>query len=164
MYYNRKKERVGYVFRNRFKSQPILSKKQMYTCIKYIHMNPVKAGIVKEEKDYNYSSYNDYLYQTGFINQEVLNFVFQKNINYLKKFKSIQYQNIYEKEKQINLRKSLKNFIKEQEITLNQIRKDKSLIQEFVSNIISDQYMYSKKELAQILGISLATLYRRLEK
>ena len=91
MYYNRKKERVGYVFRNRFKSQPILSKKQMYTCIKYIHMNPVKAGIVKEEKDYNYSSYNDYLYQTGFINQEVLNFVFQKNINYLKKFKSIQY-------------------------------------------------------------------------
>lgn len=164
MYYNRKKERVGYVFRNRFKSQPILSKKQMYTCIKYIHMNPVKAGIVKEEKDYNYSSYNDYLYQTGFINQEVLNFVFQKNINYLKKFKSIQYQNIYEKEKQINLRKSLKKFIKEQEITLNQIRKDKSLIQEFVSNIISDQYMYSKKELAQILGISLATLYRRLEK
>lgn len=127
-------------------------------------MNPVKAGIVKEEKDYNYSSYNDYLYQTGFINQEVLNFVFQKNINYLKKFKSIQYQNIYEKEKQINLRKSLKKFIKEQEITLNQIRKDKSLIQEFVSNIISDQYMYSKKELAQILGISLATLYRRLEK
>ena len=61
MYYNKKTDRVGYVFRNRFKSVPIMDRKQLYTCIKYIHMNPVKAGKVKEESDYRYSSYNDYL-------------------------------------------------------------------------------------------------------
>ena len=76
MYYNKKTDRVGYVFRNRFKSVPIMDRKQLYTCIKYIHMNPVKAGKVKEESDYRYSSYNDYLNKTGFIHEEILKFIF----------------------------------------------------------------------------------------
>ena len=56
-YYNYIKEnRVGYVFRDRYKSEPILSKKQLLNCIKYIHQNPVKAGMVKKEEEYLYSS------------------------------------------------------------------------------------------------------------
>ena len=86
MYYNKKTDRVGYVFRNRFKSVPIMDRKQLYTCIKYIHMNPVKAGKVKEESDYRYSSYNDYLNKTGFIHEEILKFIFNSSNNYIEKF------------------------------------------------------------------------------
>lgn len=60
-YYNyMENERVGYVFRDRYKSEPILDKMQLIQCIKYIHQNPVKAKMVNNVWDYKYSSYNYY--------------------------------------------------------------------------------------------------------
>ena len=56
-YYNSKNNRVGYVFRDRYKLQNIKNIKHLYLCIRYIHNNPVKAGICKEMVDYNFSSY-----------------------------------------------------------------------------------------------------------
>ena len=46
-YYNKKYSRVGYVFRNRYRSEGIYNEKYLYNCIKYIHYNPVKAGMCK---------------------------------------------------------------------------------------------------------------------
>lgn len=60
-YYNYLKERVGYVFKDRFLSEPIDNKRYFIKCIKYIHLNPVKAKIVTNIRDYKYSSYNYYL-------------------------------------------------------------------------------------------------------
>ena len=56
-YYNKKYNRVGFVFRNRFKSQGIYNKNHLYNCIKYIYDNPVKAGICKKASEYPYSNY-----------------------------------------------------------------------------------------------------------
>ena len=58
-YYNSKYDRVGYVFRDRFKSEPIYDKKHFYNCIKYIYDNPVKAGLCKNPQDYPYSNYKE---------------------------------------------------------------------------------------------------------
>lgn len=41
-YFNWRESRVGYVFRDRFKSEPILDEKYLWQCIKYIHENPLK--------------------------------------------------------------------------------------------------------------------------
>ena len=60
-FYNKFNERVGYVFRNRYVSKPILNEQQLIRCAVYIHKNPVTAGIVKKEDEYEYSSYNEYL-------------------------------------------------------------------------------------------------------
>lgn len=69
--------RVGYVFRDRYKSEPILDRRQLIQCVKYIHRNPVKANMVKNEKEYKYSSYQQF--QTGkikemeiFTNEEIM--------------------------------------------------------------------------------------------
>ena len=59
--YNKNKQRVGYVFRNRYYSQMILDKNHLYNCIAYIHNNPVKANIVNKLSSYLYSSYSEYL-------------------------------------------------------------------------------------------------------
>lgn len=60
-YYNFiKNGRVGYVFRDRFLSEPITSQKYFVQCIKYIHLNPVKAKMVERCEDYKYSSYNHF--------------------------------------------------------------------------------------------------------
>ena len=60
LYYNSKYERVGYVFRSRFKSEEIYTKEYLYNCINYIHKNPVKAGLCKNEEDYLFSSYKEF--------------------------------------------------------------------------------------------------------
>ena len=48
---------MGYVFRDRFKTEGIYEEKQFYNCIKYIYDNPVKAKICKKPEDYPYSNY-----------------------------------------------------------------------------------------------------------
>lgn len=59
-YYNYKHSRVGYVFQDRYRSQCIESDSYFWNCLRYIHLNPVKAGICKNIERYSYSSINDY--------------------------------------------------------------------------------------------------------
>lgn len=64
MYYNFKHNRNGHVFQNRFNSECVENEEYFWNCIRYIHMNPVKAGIVKMPVRYKYSSMGEY--QTGY--------------------------------------------------------------------------------------------------
>lgn len=59
IYYNKKYNRVGYVFRNRYKSEGIYTNNHLYNCIQYIYNNPVKAGICLKPEEYNYSNYKE---------------------------------------------------------------------------------------------------------
>lgn len=56
-YYNKKFNRVGYVFRDRFKAEGIYNEDQLNNCIRYIFNNPVKAGICNRPEEYLYSNY-----------------------------------------------------------------------------------------------------------
>ncbi|MGM0397286.1 MAG: transposase [Bacillota bacterium] len=60
-WHNRKYERVGHLFQNRFLSEPVESEGYLLTVLRYIHQNPVKAFLVRSAKDYNWSSYTHYL-------------------------------------------------------------------------------------------------------
>ena len=58
-WYNRKKERCGHVFQDRFKSETVETERYLLTVIRYIHQNPVKAGIVANAEDYPWSSFKE---------------------------------------------------------------------------------------------------------
>lgn len=88
-YYNTKEKRVGYVFRDRFVSEPITNIRYLYNCISYIHFNPVEANIVKHPHEYIYSSYNDYLNNNGIVTEESLKLLFGSSIDYMEIFKFI---------------------------------------------------------------------------
>jgi len=159
-YYNKKYDRVGYLFRNRFYSKSIMSENQLLQCIKYIHMNPVKAQIVKEEKDYKFSSYNDYIQKKNFINPNVLKIIFGSEKDYIKKLISIKYQEL-EKEK-VNLESVVRIFLKSENIKIEQLRKDTKNIKRLINHLILNSYEFTQKELAMLIGISRSCLYRRL--
>ena len=55
-YYNRKYGRDGHLFKERFKSEPVNDMEYFTILLRYIHQNPVKAGVVEKVKDYEYSS------------------------------------------------------------------------------------------------------------
>lgn len=60
-WYNIKYNRVGHLFQNRFGSEPVEDENYLLKLVRYIHMNPVAAGICKHPVDYRYSSYSYYM-------------------------------------------------------------------------------------------------------
>lgn len=60
-WYNAKYDRVGYLFQGRFKSEVVEDDSYFLTVLRYIHQNPVKAGIVKNTDQYKWSSMGEYM-------------------------------------------------------------------------------------------------------
>jgi REP element-mobilizing transposase RayT len=61
VYINKKHKRFGHLFQGRFKG--IIVDKETYLIVlsRYIHLNPVRAGIVKNPEDYKWTSYRKYI-------------------------------------------------------------------------------------------------------
>jgi hypothetical protein len=59
--YNRRHGFDGQLFRGRFKSILVCNDSHLLQLVRYIHKNPVKAGMVKDMQDYEWSSYKGYL-------------------------------------------------------------------------------------------------------
>lgn len=56
-WFNKRYGRTGYLFRDRFKSEPVEDDAYLLMVIKYIHFNPVKAGMCREPGEYRFSSF-----------------------------------------------------------------------------------------------------------
>ncbi|MCL2168552.1 MAG: transposase [Defluviitaleaceae bacterium] len=59
-WYNRKYNKKGPLFWGRFKSVAINTSEQFLTVLRYIHQNPIKAGICDDINHYVWSSYGEY--------------------------------------------------------------------------------------------------------
>ncbi len=60
LYFNKKYNRCGHLFQNRYKNKCVENDIYFKNLIRYIHQNPEKAGICLTE-DYNWSSFSDYV-------------------------------------------------------------------------------------------------------
>lgn len=89
MRYNKINKRKGYVFRDRFFTQPIMDEIQLYNCLVYIHRNPVSAGMCFKMKDYAYSSYNEYIQGKGLITSNSIEMMFGSKYKYIEQFNTI---------------------------------------------------------------------------
>lgn len=61
-YANKKYQRFGHIFQDKFKAVLIENNAQLIWTSVYIHMNPVKDGLAKNPEDYEWSSYNDFVF------------------------------------------------------------------------------------------------------
>lgn len=68
-YFNKKYKRVGHLFQDRYKSEVVEEDGYVLSLARYIHQNPVKAGIVKNASDYKWSSYNGYIYNNDYLSK-----------------------------------------------------------------------------------------------
>jgi len=60
-YYNRRHRRVGHLLQGRYKGILCQSDRYLSELVRYIHLNPVRARMVKRPEDYQYSSHRAYL-------------------------------------------------------------------------------------------------------
>lgn len=135
-YYNRKYNRVGYVFRDRYKSEGIYSEEHLYNCIKYIYDNPVKAGICEKAKEYPYSNYKR----------------IDKNLqgNYI-------FIDIEDDEKICE--KLIRDFLIENNVELNDLKKDKRKLKELII-ILKTEYNISLRKIAEKIKLGRETIRR----
>ena len=68
-YFNKKYERVGHLFQDRFKSEAIEGDSYIISLARYIHQNPVKATMVNNADEYKWSSCNSYLDTDNFFSK-----------------------------------------------------------------------------------------------
>jgi putative transposase len=69
VYINKKYGRSGHLFQGRFKGIIVDKDEYLVTLSRYIHLNPVRAGIVQKPEEYRWTSYRFYI---GKSNRETL--------------------------------------------------------------------------------------------
>ncbi len=62
IWFNRKNGKVGHLWQDRFKSAVVERDSYLLECGRYVERNPLRAGMVKDLKDYPWSSYRVYAY------------------------------------------------------------------------------------------------------
>ena len=133
-YYNKKYNRVGYVFRDRYRAQGIYTEKYLYNCLRYIYNNPVKAGICKNAEDYPYSNYKKI---DGELNED--------------------YTFIDIEDNDKNIGEIIKKFLKENEMELTYLKREKRKLKELVI-ILKKQYNISLRNIAKELHMGRETI------
>lgn len=61
-YYKGRYEHIGHFWQDRYRSIIISKDNYLLACGSYVELNPVRAKVVEDPKDYNWSSYNSYGY------------------------------------------------------------------------------------------------------
>lgn len=58
-YVNKLERRTGSLWEGRFKASAIQKEQYLLTCVRYVEMNPVRAGMVAGPRQYKWSSYRE---------------------------------------------------------------------------------------------------------
>ena len=161
--------RVGYVFRDRYVSEPITSKRYFIQCIKYIHMNPVKAKIVSSMEEYQFSSYRFYLkkYQHYNKEREILSYQDYQEICCKKEVEEKFFDIDIEKNDEV-IYNAIKRFLKFNKIELYQIFSNREKLKELIL-YLKEKENIKYIEIGNFLGIKRGTMeglkiYRKEQK
>lgn len=165
--YNKCKERCGFVFRNRYRCENILNITYLKNCIRYIHNNPVKAGICKEQYEYCYSSYNDYM--SGKIGMKLINKIFGDATEYIFELNKpvesehtfIDVENELGNNLQVPPQKVISDFYIENKINSECITKKQQVR---LIKLLNEKYGLKKIEIGKLLNMNRKQIYRLLKK
>lgn len=164
-YYNIEYGRVGHVFQDRYRSENIDSDRYLLAAVRYIHQNPLKAGLGPMET-YRWSSYAEYLNGSSDLIEikEVLSIISENEDKALNEFIKMHYENIEDKfidieeNKRIdyyNVNEYISNFLEERNLCLSDLKKgeNKSVVQELIQNLLCESN-FSKRKIAEIIGLN----------
>ena len=132
-YYNKKYNRVGYVFRDRYKTEGIYSEEHLHSCIKYIYNNPVKAGICEHPKEYAYSNYKEISSDEEYVFMDV------------------------EEDTRKICRDVIKEFLDESNTDIEEIKEQKDKLRELIK-LLRNQYDISLRKISEEIKLNRETV------
>lgn len=163
-YFNKKYERMGHLFENRFKSQIIEEEAYLKNVVRYIHKNPENAGM---SKYYPWTSFYEYLsIKKGLINKKIVMDLFDNSVENFENF-----HNNYCKNQDIGNQYEMISKIEDEEaiIKMKEISKENNLVKiqnydtirkhEIIKEFIKIEGI-KKVQIARILGMNKKTIER----
>lgn len=78
-WYNWQYDRKGHLFQDRYKSEPVEDDTYFLTVLRYIHQNPLKAGITNNLEQYKWSSYQEYIQEAQIVDVDFALAMFAKD-------------------------------------------------------------------------------------
>ncbi len=134
-YYNWQYDRKGHLFQDRYKSEPVEDDAYFLTVLRYIHQNPLKAGLTNNIDSYLWSSYREYIHKQKMVKVDFALSLFDQDKNRaIKEFEKFNYG--------IN-----------QDQCLDLTDQKKTLSDKMVRKLVLDKY-----------GVELALLHNELKK
>lgn len=167
---NKEKNRIGHVFQDRFKSEPIFNDAHLQQIIRYVHNNPVKAKISKSLDVYKWSSYNEYINESEIINKNQKEFIlnyFDEDINKFETFhKEVNYDEFLETNEDIETQRLdhaqyiIQNYFIEHGISeIKQISKNPYHLDNIIKKLLSNSKL-SHRKIAELLEIGRGDVHR----
>jgi len=151
---NWKHERVGHLFQNRFRSEPIENDGYLLSAVRYVHNNPVKAEIVSSPEEYYWNSYRGYLDSRHF--SEVLDTDFV--MGYFKRRSAketmLEFIRFSHKDDDILLSDEEENIEQLKETYVNMVGKNSSADQIEKVVLYMKRLGYPRKKVKDITGMS----------
>lgn len=170
--FNRKYDRSGHVFQDRFKSESVENDAYLLTVIRYIHRNPISAGILSKPEDYRWSSCGEYYQekdcQTGLTDTRLILSLFSDDRKQAKEmFKMHNAEDNDEEciDDKVRMRKSneevieeIKTILKGKPVTILQAmeRKERDEILQEIKEIQGS----SLRQIASITGLGVYTIFQ----
>lgn len=160
LYYNKLHNRVGYVFRDRFKVQEIMDMDQLYNCLRYIHNNPVKANLCTSMDEYAYSSYNEFLGKQEIINNKSIELLFGCTENFENVFNMV-HNNLSNDDfidvENMTITEFVNIFLKENNVSLSELCNNNDKLTQFIKQAKKETNA-TLKDISELLDISEAKI------
>ena len=167
-WYNWQYSRKGHLFQDRFKSEAIEDDIYFLTVLRYIHQNPVKAGLTKNVNNYKWNSYNEYVKKNMFVDTEYGLSLFSENYNKsLQEFKKFHEENnddecldIQEKKRTISdgeIEQIIYNKYNIDIGKLHSLKKDK---QDEIFRELKEKGGSSLRQLSRLTGFTVHRIYK----
>lgn len=166
-WYNTKYERCGHLFQDRFKSENIESSASFLTVLRYIHQNPVKAGLTRNVFESEWTSIHEYVAEAKIVDTQAALELFSQEqresmnqfIHYMNEDNDDVCMDYIEKKNMPD--SEVIGHLNDLGITANSIlqqmkKKDRDTVLATLKNLNG----VSVKQLSRITGISQSIIYR----
>lgn len=163
-YHNKTHERTGHLFQNRFRSEAINDDRYLFTVFRYIHQNPLKAGLVKTIEEYPWSSYHEYLQKKPYIVDESLLWTkFSDEISLRTFHREKIEEGCLDLPEEIKYSDTELVFHIEKKIKIEELIALKPKIRNQQIKMIRDETKVSIRQLAGVLKLGRNTVYRAVK-
>jgi REP element-mobilizing transposase RayT len=166
MSYNRKNNRVGALFQERYKSQVICDEKHLFGAIRYVHNNPLKARMVQDVKDYRWSSIVEYIEKRSYlidpIEKKLVLDRFHSNDDFLKFHtyeddrEHLELSEEIEEQREHKAQKIVEEYFLEKGINEKRHLRDKD---ELILRLLKESKL-SNRKIAKLVEVSVSTVAR----
>jgi REP element-mobilizing transposase RayT len=167
-WYNWQYGRKGHLFQDRYKSEAVEDDAYLLTVIRYIHQNPVRAGLVEEIGAYKWSSYKEYMEKERLVSTDFVLGIFNKDrekaiqsfIEFNREMKEEKCLEITEERKTISDKDVRKTVEAKYKMEIAELQKQEPMIQTEVLRFLKELEGVSLRQLSRITGFTVNRIFR----